>query len=140
MLSGNFAGSQSQVSKITIGDARFGGVTDFFTRCFYGFDRKLPGALSDSLRKGLGAATPDNFQQIFDVALQEAMSVIYTGWTNNLPLRDAINFVHMFLQLTIQAFKFRVGPPICGGRAELGFISTDRQFRWVCHKNFDSAI
>jgi hypothetical protein len=130
----------SKIQKVAMGDAGFRGVPDFFTRCFHGFDPKLPGALSFNLLKELGTAAPPNFQAIFDKALLEARKDIYTGWTSNLPLRDAIAFVHMFIHLTIMSFKFRLGPPICGGEAEVGFVSTDRPFRWVCHKNFDSAI
>jgi hypothetical protein len=133
-------GTESTITKLPPWDAEFRGIPDFFTRCFFGFDRKLPGALADSLKKRLGPSAPDNFSQLFEESLQEALARIYTGWTNQLPLRDAINFVHMFINLTITAFKFRLGPPMCGGKVEIGFITTDRPFRWACHKNFDSAI
>ena len=36
--------------------------------------------------------------------------------------------------------KFKFGAPVCGGPIEIGFISTDRTFRWAKHKTFTSAI
>jgi hypothetical protein len=36
--------------------------------------------------------------------------------------------------------KFSFGAPVAGGPIEIGFISTDRPFRWVRHKSFSSAI
>ncbi|OGV98196.1 MAG: hypothetical protein A2Z59_03455 [Nitrospinae bacterium RIFCSPLOWO2_02_39_17] len=41
---------------------------------------------------------------------------------------------------TVKVEKFKFGPPTCGGPIEIGFISTDRFFRWVRHKPFYSAI
>jgi hypothetical protein len=131
---------QTQVTPLKFGDAYFEGVSNFFIRAFHGIDPGLPNALSQALRKHLGTAAPSNFEEVFGAALRDAMSAIYTGWTQHLPLRDAIDFVHMYLHLTIKAFRFRLGPPICGGEIELGFVSTDRPFRWVRHKDFDSAI
>jgi hypothetical protein len=57
-----------------------------------------------------------------------------------IPIRDAIDFVNFGIVSTIKAFKFSSFIPICGGPAEIAVITTDRSFRWVTHKGWDSAI
>lgn len=57
-----------------------------------------------------------------------------------LPLREAIDFVHSCIYSTIKAFKFSYFPQVCGGPIELAVVSTDRRFRWVRHKSFDTAV
>lgn len=57
-----------------------------------------------------------------------------------LPLRDAVDYVHAGIYLTIKATKFSVHPQMCGGPIELAVISSDRKFRWVRHKEWDAAI
>jgi hypothetical protein len=57
-----------------------------------------------------------------------------------LPLRDAIDYVHSGIYLTIKATKFSTHPQMCGGPIEIAVISSDRKFRWVRHKDWDSAI
>jgi hypothetical protein len=56
------------------------------------------------------------------------------------PIRDAIDFVHGCIASTIKALKFSSMPQICGGPIEIAVITTDRQFRWVKHKEWDAAI
>jgi hypothetical protein len=58
----------------------------------------------------------------------------------NLPIRDAIDFVHSCIQSTIKALKFSNMFQVCGGPIELAVITSDRRFRWVRHKQWDSAI
>jgi hypothetical protein len=57
-----------------------------------------------------------------------------------LPIRDAIDFTHACISSTIKAFKFSGLSPICGGPIEIAVITTDRRFRWVRHKQWDTAI
>lgn len=57
-----------------------------------------------------------------------------------LPIRDAIDFVHACIQSTIKAIKFSGFPKICGGPIEIAVITTDRPFRWVRHKEWDTAV
>lgn len=57
-----------------------------------------------------------------------------------LPIRDAIDFVHSCIYSTIKAMKFSTLHQICGGPIEIAVITTDRQFRWVRHKQWDAAI
>ncbi len=56
-----------------------------------------------------------------------------------LPIRDAIDWIHTVIHTTIRAVKF-AGQHVCGGPVELAVITTDRPFRWVCHKRLDAAI
>ena len=42
--------------------------------------------------------------------------------------------------ITVKAFKFRRAHKVCGGPIEIGFVTTDRPFRWASHKSFGSAI
>ena len=57
-----------------------------------------------------------------------------------VPIRDAIDFVHACIESTIKAFKFSSLSLICGGPIEVAVITSDRQFRWVRHKAWDTAI
>lgn len=57
-----------------------------------------------------------------------------------VPLRDAVDFIHSSISSTIKAFKFSSLSQICGGPIELAVISADRDFRWVRHKEWDSAV
>jgi hypothetical protein len=128
-------------TKLQPGQVIFEGMPDFFTRMFYGFDPKLPGALIAALvPKVAGKLQEPEVSQMCVEAINEALATIPKGFAAHLPLRDAIDFVHTYLELTIKAFKFRMGPPVCGGPIEIGFVSADRPFRWVCHKRFDSAF
>ena len=124
---------------LQIGQAIFEGAPELFIRAFHGADRDLVNILRKSLADRIGDAVP-GFQQLFDQSLSLALSSIPHGGFADLPIREAIDFVHMYLHLTIKGMKFRFGPPICGGPIEIAFVSTDRYFRWVRHKSFDTAI
>jgi hypothetical protein len=56
------------------------------------------------------------------------------------PIRESIDFVHSVIHATIRAIKFSGHPQTCGGPIEIAVITSDRNFRWVRHKSFDSAI
>lgn len=59
---------------------------------------------------------------------------------SDLPIREAIDWIHLVIQLTIRGTKFARLPHWCGGPIEIGAITTDRPFRWVRHKRLDAAI
>lgn len=59
---------------------------------------------------------------------------------STVPIREAIDFTHACLLTTVKAMKFSNLPLVCGGPIELAVITTDRPFRWVRHKGWDSAI
>jgi hypothetical protein len=57
-----------------------------------------------------------------------------------LPIRDAVDFVHTCIRSTGKAMRFTDFPQVCGGAPEVAVITTDRNFRWVTHKTWDTAI
>lgn len=124
---------------LDMGQAVFSGAPQFFTRVFRGYDPALPGRLADALKKGL-SSVPDGFDELFRGAFGEASEPLVAAGLSDLPIREAIDYVHTYLHITVKAYKFMFGVPVCGGPVEVAFISTDRHFRWVCHKAFDSAI
>lgn len=127
------------IDPLIIGLAVFQGAPEVFTRTFYGFDPRLPVQLLSELKKQLGSP-PAGFDNAFITAFQNVSASLRAVGYADLPLREAIDFIHTYLHVTIKAFKFRFGPPPCGGPIEIGFISTDRHFRWVLHKGFGTAI
>ena len=83
---------------------------------------------------------PEGFDEMLKDAFDEAAAPLVAAGFKDLPIREAIDFVHTYLRLTVKACKFQFGVPDCGGPIEVAFISNDRRFRWVCHKAFDSAV
>ncbi len=128
---------KSKIDKMEIGQARFSGAPQFFTRVFHGYDPRLPSLVTEILAKKLNDPPKD----LEDIVRQACdMAPIKSVGFQDLPIREAIDWIHSYLHLTVKAFKFQFGVPICGGPIEVAFISADRRFRWVCHKPFDSAI
>ncbi len=62
------------------------------------------------------------------------------GQPEELPIREAIDWVHASIYATIKTMKFSHMAPVCGGPIEIAVITTDRQFRWVRHKSLDAAV
>jgi hypothetical protein len=127
------------------GEFRVQGNAELFSRAFHGFDPALPPLLLQNLimlaqQDTPPAALPPQFPSLFTRAFQAAVNAIPHGGLQDVPIREAIDFCHMHLHLTVKGHKFRFGPPMCGGPIELGFLTTDRPFRWARHKPFDSAI
>lgn len=60
--------------------------------------------------------------------------------SKHLPVREAIDWVYSSIYTTIKAMKFANLPPVCGGPIEIAVITADRNFRWIRHKEFDTAI
>jgi len=131
---------EPDIVPFTVGQASFFGNPEFFSRVFHGWDNRLPGRILEELKKaGLGV-DDIKLEQAFNEAFGKAVAPLQAGGFRDLPIREAIDFIHMYLHITIKAFKFRFGPPICGGPIEIAFISTDRKFRWALHKEFHRAI
>jgi hypothetical protein len=124
---------------MSLGQARFSGRHEFFTRVFYGADARLKGELLSTLKRKC-KDLPEGFESVFEEAFEAARAPLVTAGFQDLPIREAIDFVYSYLHITVKAHKFRFGPPVCGGPIEIGFISSDRRFRWVSHKDFGSAI
>jgi len=132
--------NQPKCNPMNIGEAIFFGCPEFSIRVFRGFDSKLPQRLFNELKKRKITVEEGKFEDVFNEAFHKAVAPLASIGFSDLPIREAIDFVHTYLHITIKAFKFRTGPPICGGPIEIAFISTDRKFRWVCHKSFERAI
>lgn len=62
------------------------------------------------------------------------------GRPRDLPIREAIDWVHAAIYSTIKTMKFSHLAPACGGPIEVAVITTDRPFRWVFHKSMGEAV
>lgn len=58
----------------------------------------------------------------------------------DMPLRDAIDYMHFLVYSTEKYFKFHLGAPICGGPVEIAAITIDRGFRRILTKPLDYSI
>ena len=110
------------------GIAGFWGAPKIFERLIKGRD---PEVRNDILSSGKWSGS----EQDLDGILQKQELNHLT-----LPIREAVDFVHVCIYTTIKAMKFSAMSQICGGPIELATITTDRKFRWVRHKEWDSAI
>lgn len=104
------------------------GVPNMTMRLIRGYDHNLRAGI---LRSGRWSGTE---QELDRVLAHNNLSHA------NLPIRDAIDYVHTCISSTIKAMKFSWMPQVCGGPIELAVITTDRRFRWVRHKPWDAAI
>lgn len=107
----------------------FWGAPNFILRSLLGFDTRL---IQHVMQSGKWTGTP---QELLGVLGKENLSV-----PANLPIRDAIDFVYSSIHQTIKALKFSNLNQICGGPIEIAVITTDRNFRWVRHKEWQAAI
>jgi hypothetical protein len=128
-----------QTVPMALGEANFSGAPRFFTRVFRGFDQELPRRLEQALAERLGLPLEEIKPKV-EEAFAEAAGPLVAAGSRDIPIREAIDFVYSYLHITVKAYKFQFGAPICGGPIEVAFISSDRPFRWVRHKRFDAAI
>lgn len=131
-------GSVAVNRALVFGEASFSGSHIFFSRVFHGFDPRLPEMLYGQLRQMDGM--PNDYRERFEAAFNAVAPQLQAGGYRDLPIREAVDFVHSYLHVTIKASKFAFGPPVAGGPIEIGFITADRRFRWACHKSHSSAI
>lgn len=120
--------------------AQFSGQPMTFNRVFLGIDPQLQQLLRANLAQLVSPNNPTAFESQFDTVIQALIPRFAAQGYTDLPIRDAIDYLHAMLHVTVKTMKFKYGVPACGGPIELGFITTDRNFRWVLHKSFDSAI
>lgn len=118
-----------KVVEIQTGSATFWGMPNIINRLIFGIDSKAFERISQSL---FWKGTPN------DLASLIAPSML--SQPKDAPLREAIDWVHASIYMTIKAVKFSQIPPACGGSIELAMVTSDRPFRWVRHKRFDTAI
>jgi hypothetical protein len=114
---------------LEMGRAKFWGWQNLIERVLWGVDDRVFGAVLSS-----GKWTGTN-AELAQVLLSQSLGQPY-----DLPLREAIDWVHASIYTTIKAMKFSHWKPYCGGPIEVAAISTDRRFRWVRHKNFGAAL
>lgn len=105
------------------------GVPNFFTRLLVGADEQVLSAIQASGRWNGTRPELDS--------LARSYTILPNG---TLPIRDAVDYVHTCIYCTVKAIKFSGLPQVCGGPIELAVITTDRKYRWVRHKPWDSAI
>jgi hypothetical protein len=133
------SGKMKSRQQLNIGDCVFEGAPEMFQRAFHGVDYRFLEFFAQSLKRSIGPKIR-NLDSVIATALTAALKKIPQFGARDMPIREAIDMIHMYLHLTIKGFKFRIGAPVVGGPIEIGFISTDRLFRWVQHKKFSSAI
>jgi hypothetical protein len=121
-------GDKPSAVRVPLGSFQFWGAPNMIKRLVFGCDDELRRAILDSGRWA-GSET-----DLDDLLAQQRLA------HPMVPIRDAVDFVHTCILSTIKALKFSKFSPICGGPIELAVITTDRPFRWVRHKEWDSAI
>lgn len=116
-------------SPVPMNDPRYFGAPNYVLRLIDGCD---PGFRRAILASGKWSGTEQD--------LIELLREFALGRPDALPIRDVVDFVHSSILSTIKALKFSHLSQICGGPIELAVITSDRQFRWVRHKPWDSAV
>lgn len=130
-----------KIDPFQLGLCSFSGSPDFFTRVFRGFDPRMPKKLCEEIKRQLPDGDfRENFDSTFTKAFEKVSASLVAAGFKDLPIREAIDFIYSYLHITVKATKFRFGAPAVGGPIEIGFLTTDRPFRWACHKTFSSAI
>ena len=114
---------------LTIGTAKFWGCPNIIHRLLYGVDFSILDAIEQS---GKWTGTTD---ELIALVLPHRLAQPL-----DLPIREAIDWIHASIYTTIQAMKFSHLAPVCGGPVEVAVVTTDRPFRWVRHKRLDAAI
>lgn len=108
--------------------AKFWGCPNLIERLLYGIDLEVLNAISKSPH------WTGNQNDLMALILPNIL-----GQPVNLPIREAIDWVHASIYCTIKTMKFSHLAPVCGGPIEIAVITTDRPFRWVEHKSLDAA-
>jgi hypothetical protein len=104
------------------------GMPHVMERVIYGIDSRAVDAI---LQSGKWNGTP---QELFTVVTQQPFVI-----PRHLPIREAIDWIHTVIHMTIRGIKFAMEAHTCGGPVEIAAITTDRPFRWVLHKKLDAA-
>ncbi len=115
---------------LSLGSLKMWGSPNLMSRILVGVDVKLLKAIAES---GKWQGT---LEDLFDIVRTESS----LAQPANLPIREAVDWVHATLETTVKVTKFTHLPPICGGPIDLAIITTDRPFRWVRRKKLSAAI
>lgn len=111
------------------GRGHFWGIPNLILRLIVGCD---PMVYQSILNSGKWTGTD---QELAEICVSHKLELPF-----ELPIREAIDYLHASVYTTIKAMKFSHLSPHCGGPVEIATITADRPFRWVKHKGFDSAI
>ena len=117
------------INPIPFGVARFWGCPNLMERLIVGMDFDVYNSI---LKSGKWDGSPEE--------LFEAIGPYGLAQPFDLPIREAIDWIHASIYITIKMMKFSHLAPVCGGPVEVGVITSDRRFRWVCHKSMSEAI
>jgi len=121
--------AEPDITGLTIGISKFWGCPNLIDRLKYGIDPALFYSIVGSAKwKG----TEDDLFELVKTNILHPPS--------DLPIREAIDLIYTKIYTTIKAMKFSQFAPICGGPIEIAVVTTDRPFRWVCHKDLSKAI
>jgi hypothetical protein len=115
--------------KLQTGTTRFWGCPNIVQRVLFGADESFFQAILDS---GKWSGSPG---ELFELLRPHCL-----GQPLDLPIREAVDWVHASIYTTIKTMKFSHLAPYCGGPVEVSVITSDRPFRWVRHKALDQAI
>ncbi len=118
-----------RVHPLPLGRTRFWGCPNLIERLVFGIDAPVLDAI---LRSGKWTGTEED---LINMLLPHRLTQ-----PSVLPIREAIDWVHASIYATIKMMKFSQLAPVCGGPIEIAVVTTDRNFRWVRHKQFDAAI
>lgn len=121
--------SPSQPVALSAGSAKFWGCPNLIHRLIYGVDLQLMQEILDS--------------DHWNGTLQDLVNLVQPHklvQPLELPIREAVDWVHASIHATIKTMKFSHVAPVCGGPVEVAVITTDRLFRWVRHKRLSAAI
>ncbi len=111
------------------GQPRFWGVPMVMNRLTFGIDSDLLDAIAASPHwTGSG-------RELVDLIEPYVLRL-----AANLPIREAIDYIHSVIVTTSKGLKFSQLPPVCGGQPEVAAITADRRFRWVKHKRLTEAL
>lgn len=119
----------AQVNKLPSEAPLMWGVPHMMQRLIFGFDQQT---LERILASGKWNGTAEELTRLL-----QSQQLIQP---NHLPIREAIDWVHTIIHTTIRGTKFAKWPHWCGGPVEIAVITTDRPFRWVCHKPLEAAV
>lgn len=118
-----------ELRPLEYGVPRFWGWGNLIQRLLFGMDERLMNAIADSPH--WSGKIEDLTQLISEECLVQPTIV---------PIREAVDWIHASIYTTIKSMKFSHLAPVCGGPIELAVITTDRAFRWIRHKDLDSAL
>ena len=116
-------------TRLPVGAPSFWGVPNFVERVVFGID---PGAAEKILQSEKWSGSAADLRALLEPYVLRLAS--------NLPIREAIDYVHAVISMTSKSLKFSHHAPVCGGPVEIAVITADRRFRWVMHKTMGDAV